>query len=377
MFHVRAFFYSDRHLIVGPMLGDLLGKLGRTVYFDAVDLDDHVARANAGRMGRPFRIDFGDIDSARLPNAGFLTLLRLEELFGQRNILNAEHRALHDSVLLQVDDHFLDDRRRNGERIADVSAAARLDQRIDADQLAFRVDQRAAAVARIDRRVGLDERLEAELARQRLQATAFGAHDAGRNRAAQVERAADGEHPLAQTQVVRVAHRDRRQVRRVDLNERHVGRRVGPDHLRVERTVVVQRHAQFRGVFHDMVIRDDIPVGADDHARPAALALARLLGLLLIPPGHAEELEKLLESASPAVIVVLDLLRIDDIDDAFHRILGGIRQIGIAPRLVRSEMRTHVRSELGRRSGIGLGRPGHAVGSRCAGGHRGGQHACK
>ena len=106
----------------------------------------------------------------------------------------------------------------------------------------------------------------------------------------------------------------------------------------------------------------------------------RLLGLLLIPSGHAEEFEELLESASPAVIVVLDLLRIDDIDDAFHRILGGIRQIGIAPRLVRSEMRTHVRSELGRRSGIGLallGRPGHAVGSRCAGGHRGGQHACK
>ena len=32
-----------------------------------------------------------------------------------------------------------------------------------------------------------------------------------------------------------------------------------------------------------MVIRDDIPVGADDHARPAALALARLLGLLLNP----------------------------------------------------------------------------------------------
>lgn len=116
-------------------------------------------------MGRPFGSTSATIDSARLLNAGFLTLLRLEELFGQRNILNAEHRALHDSVLLQVDDHFLDDRRRNGERIADVSAAARLDQRIDAYQLTFRVDQRAAAVARIDRCVGLDERLEAELAR--------------------------------------------------------------------------------------------------------------------------------------------------------------------------------------------------------------------
>ena len=41
----------------------------------------------------------------------------------------------------------------------------RQDLRVDADQLAARVDQRAAGVALVDRRVGLDEVLEAAVAR--------------------------------------------------------------------------------------------------------------------------------------------------------------------------------------------------------------------
>src|SRR3546814_20233312 len=50
---------------------------------------------------------------------------------------------------------------RDGEADADIAAAAAQDRRIDADQLALRVDQGAAGIAGIDGGVGLDEVLVA------------------------------------------------------------------------------------------------------------------------------------------------------------------------------------------------------------------------
>ena len=46
---------------------------------------------------------------------------------------------------------------RDGEADALVAAGLAEDRGVDADQLAARVDQRAAGVARVDRGVGLDE----------------------------------------------------------------------------------------------------------------------------------------------------------------------------------------------------------------------------
>ena len=54
--------------------------------------------------------------------------------------------------------------RRNREADADVAAGARQDLRVDADQLALGVHQRAARVAVVDRRVGLQEVLVAAVA---------------------------------------------------------------------------------------------------------------------------------------------------------------------------------------------------------------------
>ena len=50
---------------------------------------------------------------------------------------------------------------RDREADADVAAGGAEDRGVDADQLAAQVDQRAAGVARVDRRVGLDEVLVA------------------------------------------------------------------------------------------------------------------------------------------------------------------------------------------------------------------------
>ena len=84
-------------------------------------------------------------------------------------------------------------------------AAARLreDERVDADDSPFGVDERAAAVARVDRRVGLhvDHRIFG------LELPCHGAHDAHRDRVLEPERAAEREHELALPQRVRIAER--------------------------------------------------------------------------------------------------------------------------------------------------------------------------
>ena len=78
----------------------------------------------------------------------------------------------------------------DGEADADVAAGGREDLAVDADHIAIHVEHRAAAVALIDRGVGLDEALAATgIAVERRD-------DAGGHRAADAEGIADGNHPV-------------------------------------------------------------------------------------------------------------------------------------------------------------------------------------
>ena len=78
-------------------------------------------------------------------------------------------------------------------------------------QLAAGVDQRAARVSRVDGGVGLDEVFvggDTEIV------TADGAHDPERDRMAELERVANGQHPLGDLQPRRVAPSDGREAQR-------------------------------------------------------------------------------------------------------------------------------------------------------------------
>ena len=69
---------------------------------------------------------------------------------------HADVAAAHAAVLADLLEDVADDVARRGEAEALVAAGLREDQRVDADEPALGVDQRPAAVARIDGRVGLD-----------------------------------------------------------------------------------------------------------------------------------------------------------------------------------------------------------------------------
>ena len=84
-------------------------------------------------------------------------------------------------------------RRRNGGAQTVAAAVLGQDESIDADHFAANVDQRAAGIARIDRRIGLDVdqwRIRSELA-------ADGRHESVREAVTESGRAAEGEHRLA------------------------------------------------------------------------------------------------------------------------------------------------------------------------------------
>ena len=88
---------------------------------------------------------------------------------------------------------------------------------VEADDFAAEVHERAAAVAGVDGGVGLNEVLQFELFVAQVEVVpAFGADDAARHALAEAERAADGEHEVADLQLVAIAELGRLEAAGID-----------------------------------------------------------------------------------------------------------------------------------------------------------------
>ena len=91
-----------------------------------------------------------------------------------------------------------------GEADADRAARGRDDGGADPYHLAIHVEDRAARVAWIDRRIELQEVVE----RTRAKIAATRRDDAGGDRPAEAERIAGGQHPVAHLDLAGIAERD-------------------------------------------------------------------------------------------------------------------------------------------------------------------------
>ena len=134
-------------------------------------------------------------DSPRLPARSELIALHR----------HAQHAAVDGAAADELVHDVLRHVGGDGEADPDVAARGREDLRVDADQLAARVDERAAGVALVDGRVGLEEVLEAAVADARR--ASLGADDAHGDGLADAERVADGERDVADAHAVGVAER--------------------------------------------------------------------------------------------------------------------------------------------------------------------------
>lgn len=147
------------------------------------------------------------------------------------------------------------------------TAAAAVDGGVDADQFAGRIHQRAAGIARIDGRIGLDEVAD------RADARRFAANrpdHAQRHRLADAKRVADRQHQIADACLPVVTQRDGRHLRKVDAQQRQVGERIAADQPGVGAAPVAQRHLDFVRVGDDMVVGHDVAVPVEHHARAEA-----------------------------------------------------------------------------------------------------------
>ena len=157
------------------------------------------------------------------------------------------------------------------DREADAVRASRLalDLRVDADDAAAVVEQRAAGVAVVDRGVGLDRVRDREVVRRRHLAMER-ADDAARDRALEPERASQREH--------RRRRRRPRSSRRAgaargaprDASTRITARSVdaiGADELGVELDAVREAHRDRRRAGDDVLVRDDVALLVEDEAR--------------------------------------------------------------------------------------------------------------
>ena len=157
-------------------------------------------------------------------------------------------------------------RDRDGE--ADVLRRLRVrDRRVDPEHLAVGVEERAARVARVDGRVGLEHADERRAGVGVDRAVRAGDDPPGHAQPAfERERVADRDDLVADLSGVGVAELDAREPDAVDLEHGEVGRRVGADDLRRLRVAVGERHLDLVRTLGDVVVGDDVAVVGDHEA---------------------------------------------------------------------------------------------------------------
>ncbi|CUJ79951.1 Uncharacterised protein [Achromobacter sp. 2789STDY5608628] len=284
----------------------------------AVDLAHHVAGLQAGLLGRAAFLDAGDQRAGRrieLERVGQV-LVDLLHRHAQARML---HLAVFQDLVLDLVRHVDRDR----ERQALEAAGAAVDLRVDADHFAAVIEQRAAGIAGVHRHVGLDER-HRRVVRQRA---ALGADDAGGGGVLQAVGRTDGQHPFAHLQLVDVADLHHRQVLGVDLDDGHVGLRIGAQHLGAEFAAVGQLDGHFLGALHHVGVGQDDAVAADDEAR--ALAADRHFARRHAAARAGDLAEELGEGI---VVVIGHLARAADadVDHGGAVVMGDLHEIGSA-----------------------------------------------
>ncbi len=154
-------------------------------------------------------------------------------------------------------------------READALGTARLgnDGGIDADQVAAGIHQRAARVAAVDRRIGLDEIL---VGVQAQLIAAGGADDAHGDGLADAEGVADRQGDVADAYAIGMAERDGRQVCEVDLQHGKVGLRIAANHPGQRFPAILEGHDDLLGVGGHMVVGEQVAFGTHDYRRTEA-----------------------------------------------------------------------------------------------------------
>ena len=175
---------------------------------------------------------------------------------------DAEPAAIDAAMLLQLADYLLDQSRRHGKCDADTAAGGREDRGVHADDLAIQIEGRTTGVAAVHRCIDLQVVIGA-----RTNVAVMGRDDSASHRPAEAKRIADCEHPVTDAGILLGKLHIGELLRSLDLEERHIGARIGPDQGRGKFIAVLERHRNVLGVLNHVVVGDEVSVRRNEEAR--------------------------------------------------------------------------------------------------------------
>lgn len=257
----------------GAGFGDHEAEFGAALDFVAIELQDDIARFQAGAFAGGTVAHAADEGPVR-----FLQSKCRGEFLCDGLDHDAEVATFDAAVRDERGHDMFGEVDRDGKSDALVAAGAAEDGLVDADEPAAGVDERAAGIAGVDGGVGLDEILVVHDAHA---AAALGTDDAHGDGLPDAEGVADGKGHIAHFDLVAVGEGDRGGVAFFDFDDGDVGLRVCADEAGlVGGFIAVERNEDLVGAGDDMVVRKDVAIARDDDAGAEGLLTAFLRDLL-------------------------------------------------------------------------------------------------
>ena len=205
----------------------------------------------------------------------------------------------------------------NGDREANARADRRGNCRIDPDHAPSTVEQGAARISRIDRRVGLNDPLNRTLG-HRQDFPPQSTDDSGRQRMVESERVADGQYLLPDLKIGRFSHQDRREAVFGGLDFQHHQVFIGghADQGRVPFRPIRQHDFGGPGIFEHMVISHHVALFVPDESRAGSLRNLEHVQIKIAPSGQVRDMDdrwrRLFEDCDRAFLVLRQIAARDN-----------------------------------------------------------------
>jgi hypothetical protein len=153
-----------------------------------------------------------------------------------------------------------------------TDALGRLDNGgVDADHLGSTIDQRPAAVARVESGIGLNHVVH-EVMGDAAQSPAQSAHNTCGDRGLKTEGTADRHHQLADAERRRVAEARERQTGRLSLDDGQIGPGVSADHPALQLPAVLEAYPNALIPVNDVMVRQEKTVRREEDPRTRSFA---------------------------------------------------------------------------------------------------------
>src|SRR5215831_15717047 len=223
----------------------------------AVEFHDDISPFKPRFLGRAVVHNVADKHTLRLTNS------KLRRQFWREFLdRNSQPASDHLPGLYQLLHHRTGEVAWHGKPDSHIAATLAKDRRVDPDQLAADVDQRASRIAWIDGRIRLDKILVLRDAHAGPSDRTYNPHGHGLGEA---ERIAHGEDKFPYLQLVGISPGNDRQPRRLDFYDSHVGLGIGPDQFGFELPFVGQKYLDLISLVNNVIVCDDQSVGIHNY----------------------------------------------------------------------------------------------------------------